>query len=862
MSEPNLEILERNLELLLRHAYVPAVPEANYRKRLHARILDELASPSKQVATMQPSRLRLLSRVLVPLAAAAALVAILLNQNAPTPRPTLDQILESGAVAWRPLDQEHWVSWSTTSSGPQFDRDFEVVSPSELEWQPTATAALGSFPSAELQVGSGARLHVDVPSADFNMLLSLEQGGLTVDLGEPREPLPADELLYPSAEEDAPVTIRLPAGQVRLHRGRLDTVQYEDLASAKLFLHDGVALVRDGANWVPLPSNVFMWLRHSKLKVAVELNYEVERESAREEILPTPSEEEPVAPAPAVSLAVTTGPDSELVRKFRVLIYQVEDQYNVRTLLVSDVDLEDRSHFAINELSSGVYALDVVAPGLAPWRSPDFRVEANKPLTLSAHLEQGLTVRGRVFDPDGNPLADATVLSEAEALPIILSMDEDTLGRQVQRMTKTDEDGFFELSLLRSGETVFRASHADFAPGWSSFVVLQAGQEHPELVIQTSRGGTIRGRVETELGVPAEGEQILASLNEMSGEQMRTSFRQVATDAAGEYVIGNLPAGFYALLRFQASNEGPELNIVEVHDGEVVRFDFAPAETGTRLFGRLTDDTGAPLARIGLSLARQDGTHWNDADQEFAIADNDGNYEIPGINPGHFVIYITRDFGTTVINIGEFDVPHTPDFEHNVELSSKSISGTLLDAVTGKPARNCFVALYQIETPIDPGIFIGRQVTREDGRFFFHNVREYYYRVTAQSTVENYGHEVVEEILPFESGAPIRIELRPGGTISLKVEDANGLPIIGANLIFLDENGHQVGFGLTDRTSLTGSFSALGVRPGTWNVTAAAEGYLAVTEICRVAANVTEELSFVLTALDSGSDAPPAEKSD
>jgi len=862
MSEPNLEILERNLEQLLRHAYVPALPEAEFRERLHARVLAELASPSAQAAPAKPSRLRLLSRVVVPLAAAAALVAILLNQTPPAPRPTLDQIHGNGAVAWRPLEKEHWVSWSPTSPSPRFDRDLELVSPSELEWQPTAIAALGNFPSVELQVGSNARLHADVPSADFGMLLSLQQGALTVDLGEPREPLPADEQLLASEEEDAPVTIRLPAGRVRLHRGRLDTVQYTDLASARLFLHDGIALVRDGADWVPLPSGVYLWLRNSKLEVAVELNSEVEQESVREEVLPTPPEEEPVAPAPSVSLTVTAGPASELVRKFRVLIYQVEDQYNISTLLASDVDLQEGSQFTISELGGGEYAIDVIAPGLAAWRSPDFRVAPNKTLHLSAHLEAGLTVRGRVLDPDGNPLANATVVSEAEALPVILSMDEDMLRRQVQRLAETDENGFFELPLVRSGDTIFRASHADFAPGWSSFVDPQPGQETPELVIQTSRGGTIRGRVENDLGVPSEGEQILASLSEMSGEQMRTSFRRVRTDASGEYALEHLPAGYYALLRFRSSIQEPDLNIVEVADGQVVQFDFIPTGVGTRLFGRLTDETGAPLSRMGLSLARQDGGHWNDAEQEYAIADEDGNYEFPGLAPGHFVIYITRDFGTTVINTGEFDVPRAANFEHNIELSAMSISGTVFDAVTGRPARNCFVSIFKIETPLDPGTFIGRQVTREDGRFLFHNVPEYYYRVIAQSTVENYGHEVVEEILPFESGAPVRIELRPGGTVSLEVEDEAGQPITGAELVFIDENGLYVGFGIADRTSMTGSFSTTGVRPGTWNVTVNAEGYQSVTQICRVAANVTEELSFVLTALDSGSDGTPAEKSD
>ncbi len=852
MRAPNLATLERNLELLIGKCYSPAVPDAQFREQLRARVQAELATSQATPAVAPHSTpLHRMPRFLIPLAAAAAVLAIFLNEPVTPAPPTLDQILGSGELAWRPAAEPEWSVWTSPRLDLALTASAEFASPGEAFADQGASISMAGSPTLEFELGVDSRLLAGPLDGSHAPVLALQTGSLDIELKR------ADKAAALTiADRNAPCMIDLAGSRVRLSHGKLHAEFESGPNAIGLLLSSGSAHVRSGEDWIALRVGVPERLIDGVLQreeVAISMPTST---SSREELATDPestAEEVSNGPQPSVRLTVVSASDKERVREFRLIAIQVENQYNIRAHVVGDLSLDGEEIAQIENLSAGKYTLDVIAPGYAAWRSHDFWIEAGETKELVAELEEGAIVRGRVFDPMGKPLAGALVVNEAEALPMIISMDELPLQAQVQRLARTNAAGEFELPLQRSGQTVFRASHPDYAPGWSAFIDLKTGETASEVLIHTTRGGAIRGRVETEQGLPAVGTEILASLSEMSGKQLLTSYRTQRTRETGEYLIDRLPAGFYALLRFQSttrssSGSSPDLNIIEVKEGEVVEFNFIPELVGTRLFGRLTTANGAPLARMGLSLARQEGAHWNESKQDYAMTDDNGNYQFTGVEAGRHVIYITRDFGSTVINIGEFDIPRASNFEHNVELSDKNISGMIRDRETGEPVRNCFVALFQIETPDDPGIFIGRQVTREDGRFLFHNVPEYYYRVIAQSTVENYGHETVVGILPPSSGEPIEFTLTVGGTIELHAVDSAGNPIAGAAIRFLDQDGLAVEFSMSDRTNSDGRFTTRGVRPGTWNVIVSAKGFEPVTKVCRVVTDLTEELVFRLVA--------------
>jgi len=119
-----------------------------------------------------------------------------------------------------------------------------------------------------------------------------------------------------------------------------------------------------------------------------------------------------------------------------------------------------------------------------------------KELTVDLRLIEGASVRGRVVDHLGEPLADAIVWCGNPGRPRSV--------RNVPAEMKpalTNASGEFELTGLNTGELTVRAYKAGFLPGASRVVGAQEGRiETVELSLQLGVG--LRGRLRDEAGAP------------------------------------------------------------------------------------------------------------------------------------------------------------------------------------------------------------------------------------------------------------------------------------------------------------------------------------------------------------------------
>jgi Carboxypeptidase regulatory-like domain len=263
------------------------------------------------------------------------------------------------------------------------------------------------------------------------------------------------------------------------------------------------------------------------------------------------------------------------------------------------------------------------------------------------------TIKGRVTDEAGNPIAGITVCADAPDFTW-------TGGCS----SWTDADGRYAIEGLASGGYhvgfyVDGNPALNYAPQWYS------DKAHPEEAAPiTPTGGLIEGID----AVMAPGGQIAGTVTDratrlpLAGVEVCPDLLGYfqsgeigycdRTDANGEYDVKNLRTGSYRV-EFRTEN-GPNYirenyaAEVPVTEGQVTAGIDAGLRAGLQIEGDLTDAaTGLPAQSLlapdysGLSIcALEPGTETRVA---CTWLEGDGHYELPGLPPGEYVIAFALD---------------------------------------------------------------------------------------------------------------------------------------------------------------------------------------------------------------------------
>ncbi|HYC78425.1 MAG TPA: carboxypeptidase-like regulatory domain-containing protein, partial [Planctomycetota bacterium] len=214
--------------------------------------------------------------------------------------------------------------------------------------------------------------------------------------------------------------------------------------------------------------------------------------------------------------------------------------------------------FTYGDLRPGRYVLIAEAPGYAGGRSEETTLaQSEQRDSVVIRLIKGATVKGRVIDAQGKPVADAVVTtgSGAPAGPeqIFIGMIDSAL-RKDSKSARTRADGTFELANLFDGRYVLKVTHPDFGPYASdAFDVPRAGEvTRPDVTL--ARGGSIVGRVLTNNGPDDKAKvSVLPAAGGGFG-----SMREAATDGDGRYEIHGLAPGEYRVVLAQ---QGGNVNL-------------------------------------------------------------------------------------------------------------------------------------------------------------------------------------------------------------------------------------------------------------------------------------------------------------
>ncbi len=266
----------------------------------------------------------------------------------------------------------------------------------------------------------------------------------------------------------------------------------------------------------------------------------------------------------------------------------------------------------------------------------------------------------------------------------------------------TDSTGYYMMHHVRPGAYLVFTTAWGYEEGvYPDSVIVVDGQNTPNIDIQlTPAGGggtgSISGSVTDEItGIPI----VMAEIR-LSGMCQRVWY----TDTAGYYTCTDVEAGFYQVMA-HAIGYYPETypNPVEVVDGQnTPDINFAlTAEGGAgtgSISGWVTDaETGLPIAMAHV-WAHGDSGHHHCGGGE-AWTDSTGFYIIQNLEVGQFVVGAGKlgyqnEIYPELISV--YDGQNTPNV--NFELipfgEPGSISGTVMDVVTGLPVRCAHVWAY------------------------------------------------------------------------------------------------------------------------------------------------------------------------
>lgn len=243
---------------------------------------------------------------------------------------------------------------------------------------------------------------------------------------------------------------------------------------------------------------------------------------------------------------------------------------------------------------------------------------------------QGTTgeIRGTVFNQEtGGPMKGVTVsLFKLDGTPIMVG-------------SYTDARGEYVIHNVPPGHYVLRAMMSSFMTAEMPELLVTVGLTTTQnfQMEKPPPTGAIRGRVTDMSGDPIAAANIMV-FNLDGTATARGAF----SNAAGEYLIINVPSGRYilrAVMNHYKTAEVPELLVTtDVVTIQNYRLELRSAGTTGAIRGTVTSsDTGEPIAAVNVMLLELDGT----ATTMGAFTNAEGEYTIINVPRGRYMLQAT-----------------------------------------------------------------------------------------------------------------------------------------------------------------------------------------------------------------------------
>ena len=426
-------------------------------------------------------------------------------------------------------------------------------------------------------------------------------------------------------------------------------------------------------------------------------------------------------------------------------------------------------------------------------------VEAEAPTSVVILLTPEGSISGTVVDPNGQPVADASVVARS------LEMSSETI---------TGADGTFALDHLAAAQFKVTAHTANGYGAASGDVAVSLGK-HSTVKIRLVAAARLSGVV---------------MLGDKPCPEPRVDLRDPRTqlersmidDGHGGqvHIDGLLPGEYVVHPKCKGGYESPAPYarvVVTTKDQDGLVWRVTP---GAVLHGRVTNETGAPVADVEV----QAEAGW----RENGRTDDEGKYELSGLHAATYTVTATAvDGGHT-----EDKVTLTEGEAKLLDLrvqGSARIAGTLVDAA-GRPVSGLEIRADPAEKERSHGTSLSAPSVSSTGAFDI-PVQPGAYHVYA---AVDWSHPIAPGVdVTVAAGQRVTVQIKvpaQDGEIKGKVVDASGAAVTDAVVTasipsgFFD-NGFTLGW--NEHPALTaadGTFKLTGLGPGAYTVKASRPG--------------------------------------
>jgi hypothetical protein len=431
-------------------------------------------------------------------------------------------------------------------------------------------------------------------------------------------------------------------------------------------------------------------------------------------------------------------------------------------------------------------------------------------------------IRGRILDPDGNPVAGAAVRLVSPGTPYTLV-----------RETTTDATGGFSLARVRVEPARLVAEHD---PGGvvTSAELSIAEKQTTEVTLVLAAASTVRGTVVDGDDHPIEGAAL-------SAEGAPWIVRRTTSDSAGAFRLTTVPLEASSLVAVARGFKAAHVLLARRADGaELTLRVRLVAARGVQ--GDVRDPDGHP------AKARVVACEGQPAEVRAATAD-DGTFELPASAIGCEAVAENDEYGSSD--------PATVLEERPVSLRLKaagSIEGFVVDDL-GNGIPRFDVGVESFSTPRGRTLRGGARRSFEDagGSFRWDKLAPGSYVLTASAPGKPPTRSGAIAVSSGAATGGVRIVLPRGGTVSGRVFDESRRPIDGVDLRF-DAVSSVLESSASAKSDDWGRYRLEGAPAGPFTLRVQKDGFRArMISGLRVAssASLTQDLS--LTALDGGS---------
>ncbi|MES1245587.1 MAG: carboxypeptidase regulatory-like domain-containing protein [Acidobacteriota bacterium] len=421
----------------------------------------------------------------------------------------------------------------------------------------------------------------------------------------------------------------------------------------------------------------------------------------------------------------------------------------------------------------------------------------------TARLQPPRLVTGRVLDADtGHPLAGARVQGETE------SAVADAEGRFRIALPPRS----YGLFLTASAEGYVKADGFPEGDGPATFSLKRAG--FLDGVVMEAGGRPVaKARVRA---LPAPGRSPMAD----------PPSAEVSTDAAGRFHLPGLAVGLTYTLLVDGGDFAPVRRMADVAErpGEPLRITVSP---GAAAAGRVLDPGGRPLPGA-IVLLQQDRPE--DSKPIEALSGPEGRFLLPHLAAGRYDLRVTRE-GFAPARIAGLEIPadsRAVDLGDVRMEGSAAIEGRVLDD-RGRPVSGAQVGLAISQehqgdrpSPVETG---------PDGAFRLRDLvrgERYDLWVQADGFVTRQAPGV-----EAPTAEPLRIELRRGRILAVRVVDPDGRPVPRARLSRLERMTMKMDGGSIGSQSVSdagetddeGTLRIGGLEPGVVDLQVEADGF-------------------------------------